>query len=101
MNAERVPFEALKERSRICFGGFRPLKHVEGPRAFARWAPLLQSRKKPEDEDFLSCQRKRWRWIIDFFRRILNLTETTNMVFDQRVHFEIAYILFEYMKIIS
>jgi hypothetical protein len=24
MNAERVPFEALKERSRVCFGGFRP-----------------------------------------------------------------------------
>jgi hypothetical protein len=23
MNAERVPFEALKERSRVCFGGFR------------------------------------------------------------------------------
>jgi hypothetical protein len=32
MNAERVPFEALKERSRVCFGGFRPLKHVEGSR---------------------------------------------------------------------
>ena len=32
MNAERVPFEALKERSRVSFGGFRPLKHVEGPR---------------------------------------------------------------------
>jgi len=53
MNAERVPFEALKERSRVCFGGFRlparslasgslaegrrfgkagPLKHVKGPR---------------------------------------------------------------------
>jgi hypothetical protein len=27
MNAERVLFEALKERSRVCFGGFRPLKH--------------------------------------------------------------------------
>jgi hypothetical protein len=40
MNAERVPFEALKERSRVCFGGFRPLKHVEGPRALARGAPL-------------------------------------------------------------
>jgi hypothetical protein len=23
MNVERVPFEALKERSRVCFGGFR------------------------------------------------------------------------------
>jgi hypothetical protein len=32
MNAERAPFEALKERSRVCFGGFRPLKHVEVPR---------------------------------------------------------------------
>jgi hypothetical protein len=52
MNAERVPFEALKERSRVCFGGFRPLKHVEGARlravthfgvqarALARDAPL-------------------------------------------------------------
>jgi hypothetical protein len=40
MNAERVPFEAPKERSRVCFGGFRPLKHVEGPRALARGAPL-------------------------------------------------------------
>jgi len=41
MNAERVPFEALKERSGVCFGGFRPMKHVEGPRALARGAPLL------------------------------------------------------------
>jgi len=24
MNAEGVPFEALKERSRVSFGGFRP-----------------------------------------------------------------------------
>ena len=40
MNAERVPFEALEERSRVCFGGFRPVKHVEGPRALARGAPL-------------------------------------------------------------
>jgi len=39
MNAERVPFEALQERSRVCFGGFRLLKHVEGPRALARGAP--------------------------------------------------------------
>jgi hypothetical protein len=36
MDAERVPFEALKERSRVCFGGFRPLKHVEEPRALGR-----------------------------------------------------------------
>jgi len=41
MNAERVPFEALKERSRVCFGGFRPLKHVEEPQALVRGAPLL------------------------------------------------------------
>ena len=40
MNAERVPFEALKERSGVCFGGFRPLKHVEGPQALARGALL-------------------------------------------------------------
>ena len=39
MNAERVPFEALKERSRVGFGGFCPLKHVEGTRASARGAP--------------------------------------------------------------
>ena len=32
MNARRVPFEAPKERSRVCFGGFRPTKHVEEPR---------------------------------------------------------------------
>jgi hypothetical protein len=41
MNAEGVPFEALKERSRVCFGGFRPLKHVEELRALARGAPLI------------------------------------------------------------
>ena len=41
----RVPFEAPKERSGVCFGGFRPRKHVEGLRALARGAPqrlLLQ-----------------------------------------------------------
>jgi hypothetical protein len=43
MNAGRVPFEAPKERSRVCFGVFRapslklwsvgdPMKHVEEPR---------------------------------------------------------------------
>ena len=45
MNAERVPFEALTERSRVCFGGFRPLKHVEGPRTLARGAPLSLGRQ--------------------------------------------------------
>jgi hypothetical protein len=30
MNAERVPFEALKERSRVCFGGFCPPHFVFG-----------------------------------------------------------------------
>ena len=39
VNARRVPFEALKERSRVCFGGFRPTKHVEEPWALARGAP--------------------------------------------------------------
>jgi len=39
MNTRRVPFEAPKERSRVCFGGFRPTKHVEEPRALARGAP--------------------------------------------------------------
>jgi hypothetical protein len=32
MNARRAPFDAPKERSRVCFGGFRPTKHVEEPR---------------------------------------------------------------------
>jgi len=32
MNARRVPLEAPKERSRVCFGGFRPLKQVEEAR---------------------------------------------------------------------
>ena len=32
----RVPYEAPKERSGVCFGGFRPMKHVEEPRASAR-----------------------------------------------------------------
>ena len=41
MNARRVPFEVPKERSRVCFGGFRPTKHVERPGALARGAPLL------------------------------------------------------------
>ena len=40
MNAGRVPFEAPKERSRVCFGGFRPTKYVEEPRALARGASL-------------------------------------------------------------
>ncbi len=31
MNARRVPFEAPKERSGVCFGGFRPAEHVEEP----------------------------------------------------------------------
>ena len=30
------PFEAPKERGRVCFAGFRPTKHVEEPRALAR-----------------------------------------------------------------
>ena len=44
MNAERVPFEALNERSRVCFGGFRVLKHVERPRVLARGASLTSYR---------------------------------------------------------
>jgi hypothetical protein len=47
MNARRVPFEAPKERSRVCFGGFRPTRHVEEPRALARGAPLIQKVKLP------------------------------------------------------
>jgi len=41
MNAGRVPFETPKERSRVCFGGFRPTKLVEEPRALARGAPQI------------------------------------------------------------
>jgi hypothetical protein len=40
MNARRIPLEALKERSGVCFGGFRPRKQVEESRALARGAPL-------------------------------------------------------------
>ena len=40
MNAKRVPFEASKKLSGVCFGGFRPLKHVKERRALARRAPL-------------------------------------------------------------
>jgi len=39
MNAGGVPLEARYERSGGCFGGFRPLKHVEEPWALARGAP--------------------------------------------------------------
>jgi hypothetical protein len=49
MNAGKVPFEAPNERSGVCFGGFRPRKHVEGPPALARGAPqrlLLQDLEK-------------------------------------------------------
>ena len=45
MNAGRVPFEAPEERSRVCFGGFRPTKLVEEPRALARGAPLQRERR--------------------------------------------------------
>jgi hypothetical protein len=52
MNARRVPYEAPKERSRVCFGGFRapslklwsvgdPTKHVEESWALAHGAPLF------------------------------------------------------------
>ena len=47
VNAERVPFEAQKERRRGCFGGFRSLKHVEGLRGLARGAPLLTPHTVP------------------------------------------------------
>ena len=40
MNAEGVPFESSKRRNKVCFGGFRPLKHVKKRRALARGAPL-------------------------------------------------------------
>ncbi len=38
MNAKRVPFEAPKERGRVCFGGFR--RSCEDARAEARGASL-------------------------------------------------------------
>ena len=53
MNARRVPFEAPKERSRVCFGGFRPPKHVEEPRALAYGAPLDSYRCGPLGVDTL------------------------------------------------
>ena len=40
MNVMRVPYEALEERSGVCFGGFRPPKHVEEPWALARGPSL-------------------------------------------------------------
>ena len=56
MNAERVPFEALKECSRVCFGGFRlparsrfgegrPFEACGGARALARGAPLCLEKR--------------------------------------------------------
>jgi len=48
MNVRRVPFEAPKERSRVCFGGFRPTKYVEEPWALARGAPLSFVPAKPQ-----------------------------------------------------
>jgi CRP-like cAMP-binding protein len=47
MNARRVPFEAPKERSRVCFGGFRLTKHVEEPWALAHGAPPPWSKNSP------------------------------------------------------
>ena len=41
MNAERVSFEALKERSRVCFGGFRPSEACGAATALASEVPLL------------------------------------------------------------
>jgi len=41
MNAERVPFEALKERSRVCFGGFRPSEACGGATGFSPWGSTL------------------------------------------------------------
>src|SRR4030042_5910143 len=38
----RVPYEAPKERSGVCFGGFRPMKHVEEPRASTRGGSTLK-----------------------------------------------------------
>jgi len=37
MNVERVPFEALKERSRVCFGGFHPSKACGEATGFSPW----------------------------------------------------------------
>jgi len=56
MNAERVPFEALKERSRVCFGGFRPVKHVVGRRALARGAPLPIQQAEFRIRFMIPCQ---------------------------------------------
>jgi hypothetical protein len=48
MNARRVPFEAPKERSRVCIGGFRPKKHVGGHGLYpvGLYFPVILLRKK-------------------------------------------------------
>jgi len=40
MNGRGVPFGAPRERSEVCFGGFRPTKHVKEAWALATGAPL-------------------------------------------------------------
>jgi hypothetical protein len=53
MNAKREPFEAPKERSRVCFGGFR--RSCEDARAEARGASLShQGPEAPFGEEFKS-----------------------------------------------
>jgi len=37
MNAERVSFEALKERSGVCFGGFHPSEACGAATGFSQW----------------------------------------------------------------
>ena len=44
----RVSYEAPKERSGVCFGGFRPMKHVEEPRLRAEANFGAQARLRAE-----------------------------------------------------
>jgi hypothetical protein len=87
MNARRVPFEAPKERRGVCFGGFRPAKHVEEPWALARGAPLSQSEDdRRTSDDYFDLHNPPlkmigdfeanavWNLIVEWFR--INLEET-------------------------
>ena len=108
MNAERVPFEALKERSRVCFGGFRlparsrfgegrPYEACGGTKGFSpwgstsrnRWWPKLLHPKAPlsgilEHLNPWGClepiiQRSRHPWPLPFQKRSLRMRHDRQM----------------------
>jgi hypothetical protein len=60
MNARWVPLEATKERSGVCFGGFRPRKHVEEPGALTRGGSTFTAGSK----------RTRRKGFFSFFREL-------------------------------